>query len=167
MISSDVVIGASFLIMFTALGHIFGLGLGFGTVLASHIAFCIPIVVILVLPQLYEMNHNMLNAARDLGATESQVLGRILLPNLMPAIIGGFFMALTYSLDDFTVSFFVTGNGFSVLSVEVYAMARKGISMEINAISTILFLAIVLGIIGYYALQNILKRRSAKRGAIE
>lgn len=113
------------------------------------------------------MNHNMLNAARDLGATESQVLGRILLPNLMPAIIGGFFMALTYSLDDFTVSFFVTGNGFSVLSVEVYAMARKGISMEINAISTILFLAIVLGIIGYYALQNILKRRSAKRGAIE
>lgn len=90
MVSSDVVIGASFLIMFTALGHIFGLGLGFGTVLASHIAFCIPIVVILVLPQLYEMNHNMLNAARDLGATESQVLGRILLPNLMPAIIGGF-----------------------------------------------------------------------------
>ena len=57
-----------------------------------------------MLPQLYEMNHNMLNAARDLGATESQVLGRILLPNLMPAIIGGF-MALTYSLDDFTVSF--------------------------------------------------------------
>ena len=76
---------------------------------------------------------------RDLGATESQIFGRVLIPNLMPSIIGGFFMALTYSLDDFTVSFFVTGNGFSVLSVEVYAMARKGISMEINAISTILF----------------------------
>ena len=84
-----VVIGASFLIMFTALGHIFGLGLGFGTVLASHIAFCIPIVVILVLPQLYEMNHNMLNAARDL-ALQNLSTGRILLPNLMPAIIGGF-----------------------------------------------------------------------------
>ena len=65
-------------------------------------------------------------------------------------------MALTYSLDDFTVSFFVTGNGFSVLSVEVYAMARKGISMEINAISTILF-AIVLGIVGYYAIQRSVK----------
>ncbi|MCY6992301.1 ABC transporter permease, partial [Staphylococcus argensis] len=75
-----------------------------------------------------------------------------------PAIIGGFFMALTYSLDDFTVSFFVTGNGFSVLSVEVYAMARKGISMEINAISTLIFLFIMLGIAGYY----ILKRRSNK-----
>ena len=120
------------------IGHLTGLGLGFGTVLASHIAFCIPIVVIVVLPQLNEMNNNILNR-RDLGATESQIFGRVLIPNLMPSIIGGFFMALTYSLDDFTVSFFVTGNGFSVLSVEVYAMARKGISMEINAISTILF----------------------------
>ena len=147
MVSSDVVIGASFLIMFTAIGHLTGLGLGFGTVLASHIAFCIPIVVIVVLPQLNEMNNNILNAARDLGA------------------IGGFFMALTYSLDDFTVSFFVTGNGFSVLSVEVYAMARKGISMEINAISTILFAAIVLGIVGYYAIQHTVKRRQlTKRG---
>lgn len=164
MVSSDVVIGASFLIMFTAVGHITGLGLGFGTVLASHIAFCIPIVVIVVLPQLYEMNNNILNAARDLGASESQILGRVLIPNLMPSIIGGF-MALTYSLDDFTVSFFVTGNGFSVLSVEVYAMARKGISMEINAISTILFAAIVLGIVGYYAIQHTVKRRQlTKRG---
>ncbi|MCC3657724.1 ABC transporter permease subunit, partial [Staphylococcus haemolyticus] len=165
MVSSDVVIGASFLIMFTAIGHLTGLGLGFGTVLASHIAFCIPIVVIVVLPQLNEMNNNILNAARDLGATESQIFGRVLIPNLMPSIIGGFFMALTYSLDDFTVSFFVTGNGFSVLSVEVYAMARKGISMEINAISTILFAAIVLGIVGYYAIQHTVKRRQlTKRG---
>ena len=111
------------------------------------------------------MNNNILNAARDLGASESQILGRVLIPNLMPSIIGGFFMALTYSLDDFTVSFFVTGNGFSVLSVEVYAMARKGISMEINAISTILFAAIVLGIVGYYAIQRSVKKRHlAKRG---
>ncbi|MCC2083876.1 spermidine/putrescine ABC transporter permease [Staphylococcus sp. HMSC068D08] len=167
MVSSDVVIGASFLIMFTALGHFTGIGLGFGTVLASHIAFCIPIVVIVVLPQLYEMNHNILNAARDLGATESQILSRVLIPNLMPAIIGGFFMALTYSLDDFTVSFFVTGNGFSVLSVEVYAMARKGISMEVNAISTLLFVVIVIGIVGYYGIQHTLKRKPRlKRGML-
>ncbi|ARJ14308.1 ABC transporter permease [Staphylococcus lugdunensis] len=167
MVSSDVVIGASFLIMFTALGHFTGIGLGFGTVLASHIAFCIPIVVIVVLPQLYEMNHNILNAARDLGATESQILSRVLIPNLMPAIIGGFFMALTYSLDDFTVSFFVTGNGFSVLSVEVYAMARKGISMEVNAISTLLFVVIVIGIVGYYGIQRSLKRKPRlKRGML-
>ncbi len=74
-------------------------------------------------------------------------------------------MALTYSLDDFTVSFFVTGNGFSVLSVEVYAMARKGISMEINAISTILFVVIMLGIFGYYFIRNMMKhKKQVKRG---
>ncbi len=165
MVSSDVVIGASFLIMFTALGHFTGLGLGFMTVLISHIAFCIPIVVIIVLPKLYEMNGHTLDAARDLGATEMQLLNKVMLPQLMPAILGGFFMALTYSLDDFTVSFFVTGNGFSVLSVEVYAMARKGISMEINAISTILFVAIMIGVCGYYVIQNTMKhKRLLKRG---
>lgn len=151
--------------MFTVIGHFTGLGLGFLTVLISHIAFCIPIVVIIVLPKLYEMNDHTLNAARDLGATELQVLNKVMLPHLMPAVIGGF-MALTYSLDDFTVSFFVTGNGFSVLSVEVYAMARKGISMEINAISTILFLVIMLGILAYYLIQNTLKHKNiAKRCA--
>lgn len=163
MVSSDVVIGASFLIMFIAIGQITGFGLGFTTVLISHIAFCIPIVFILVLPQLYDMNHNILNAARDLGATEGQVLSKVLLPQLTPAIIGGFFMALTYSLDDFTVSFFVTGNGFSVLSVEVYAMARKGISMEINAISTLIFLFIMLGVAGYYIVKRF-SNKSRKRG---
>ena len=165
MVSSDVVIGASFLIMFTAIGHITGLGLGFTTVLVSHIAFCIPIVVIIVLPRLYEMNDNMLLAARDLGANEYQVLSNIMLPQLLPGILGGFFMALTYSLDDFTVSFFVTGNGFSVLSVEVYAMARKGISMEINAISTLLFVVILIGVVGYYFVLHMIKRKQqSKRG---
>ncbi|NJH65965.1 ABC transporter permease subunit [Staphylococcus agnetis] len=154
MVSSDVVISASFLIMFTAIGHVTGFGLGFTSVLVSHIAFCIPIVVIIVLPKLYEMNESILDAGRDLGASDFQVLSRIVIPQLMPGIIGGFFMALTYSLDDFTVSFFVTGNGFSVLSVEVYSMARRGISMEINAISTILFLIIMLGLVIYQWLKK-------------
>lgn len=91
MVSSDVVIGASFLIMFTAIGHFTGLGLGFITVLISHIAFCIPIVVIIVLPKLYEMNAHTLDAARDLGATELQVLNKVMLPHLFPAILGGFY----------------------------------------------------------------------------
>ena len=105
MVSSDVAIGASFLIMFTAIGHFTGLGLGFITVLVSHIAFCIPIVVIIVLPKLHEMNVYILDAARDLGASDFQVLNKVMLPYLFPSIIGGFFMALTYSIDDFTVIF--------------------------------------------------------------
>lgn len=108
MVSSDVVIGASFLIMFIAIGHFTGLGLGFITVLVSHIAFCILIVIIIVLPKLHEMNAYILDAARDLGASDFQVLNKVMLPYLFPSIIGGFFVALTYSIDDFTVSFFVT-----------------------------------------------------------
>ncbi|QLK85735.1 ABC transporter permease [Staphylococcus sp. 17KM0847] len=163
MVSSDVVIGASFLIMFTAIGHYTGLGLGLTSVLISHIAFCIPIVVIVILPKLYEMNDSIIQAGRDLGATEWQLLTKILIPQLMPGILGGFFMALTYSLDDFTVSFFVTGNGFSVLSVEIYSMARRGVSMEINAISTLLFAFIMVGIVVYQLLQRYQRKQLVKR----
>ncbi|MEM5614575.1 ABC transporter permease [Staphylococcus pseudintermedius] len=134
----------------------------------SHLTyqrFCIPIVVIIVLPKLYEMNDSIMNAARDLGASEFQLLSKVVIPYIMPGIIGGFFMALTYSLDDFTVSFFVTGNGFSVLSVEVYSMARRGISMEINAISTILFALIMLGLLIYQVIQRQKQKiQSNKRG---
>lgn len=89
MVSSDVVIGASFNYVH-CYRSFYWIRTWFWTVLASHIAFCIPIVVIVVLPQLYEMNDSMLNAARDLGATESQLLSSIVIPNIMPAIIGGF-----------------------------------------------------------------------------
>ncbi|GGA97862.1 ABC transporter permease [Macrococcus hajekii] len=164
MVSSDVVIGSSFLILFTIVGHYTGMGLGFWSVLISHIAFCVPIVVLMVLPKLYDMNESLINAATDLGASTYQTLSRVVIPQLMPGAIAGFFMALTYSLDDFTVSFFVTGNGFSVLSVEIYSMARKGISMEINAISTLLFLVVMLIIAVYYFMTN--KRENKRRGAV-
>jgi len=164
MVSSDVVIGSSFLILFTIIGHFTGLGLGFWSVLISHIAFCVPIVVLMVLPKLYDMNESLINAATDLGASTYQTLSRVVIPHLMPGAVAGFFMALTYSLDDFTVSFFVTGNGFSVLSVEIYSMARKGISMEINALSTILFVVVMAIIVVYYFITN--KGENKRRGAV-
>ena len=144
MVAPDVMIGASFLILFTRLADIFHFNLGFMTVLLSHIAFSIPIVVLMVLPRLKEMNDDMINAAYDLGAT----------PYLTPGIISGFFMAFTYSLDDFAVTFFVTGNGFSTLSVEIYSRARRGISLEINALSTIVFIFSILLVIGYYFISQ-------------
>lgn len=81
----------------------------------------------------------MIDAARDLGANNLQVIKNIILPFLTPGVIAGYFMAFTYSLDDFAVTFFVTGNGFSTLSVEIYSRARQGISLEINALSTLVF----------------------------
>ncbi|WP_303975520.1 ABC transporter permease, partial [Streptococcus merionis] len=128
MVAPDVMIGAAFLILFTTIGF----QLGFISVLLSHIAFSIPIVVLMVLPRLKEMNADMISAAYDLGASHSQMFREIMLPYLTPAIIAGYFMAFTYSLDDFAVTFFVTGNGFSTLSVEIYSRARQGISLEIN-----------------------------------
>lgn len=146
IVSPDVVIGASFLILFTMIG----VKLGFTSVLISHIAFSIPIVILMVLPKMLEMNTNLIDAALDLGATRRDVLTRIIIPYIKPGIFAGFFMALTYSLDDFAVTFFVTGNGFSTLSVEVYSMARAGISLTVNAISGLVFIVTIAIVIGYY-----------------
>ncbi|BCA86321.1 spermidine/purescine ABC transporter permease [Enterococcus saigonensis] len=155
LVSPDVIIGASFLILFTLLGNIFkSFSLGFVSVLLSHIAFSIPIVVLMVLPKLKEMNDSMVDAARDLGANNIQVMQNIILPYLSPGIIAGYFMAFTYSLDDFAVTFFVTGNGFTTLSVEIYSRARQGISLEINALSTLVFIFSMILVIGYYFISK-------------
>ncbi|RUL51867.1 ABC transporter permease [Lysinibacillus antri] len=159
IVSPDVVIGASFLILFTMIG----VKLGFASVLVSHVAFSVPIVVLMVLPKLLEMNTSLIDAARDLGASKKDVLTRVILPYIQPGIFAGFFLALTYSLDDFAVTFFVTGNGFSTLSVEIYSMARAGITLTINAISGLVFLVTVLVVIGYYYFNN---RAKLKNGEV-
>lgn len=150
IVSPDVIIGASFLILFT----IVGIQLGFTSVLLSHIAFSIPIVVVMVLPKLQEMNISLFDAARDLGASSWQVISRVILPYIKPGIYAGFFMALTYSLDDFAVTFFVTGNGYSTLAVEIYSRARQGVSLSINALSTLIFLFTIVLVIGYYYIER-------------
>ncbi|MGM0837006.1 MAG: ABC transporter permease [Bacillota bacterium] len=146
IVSPDVIIGASFLILFTMAG----IKLGLYSVLLSHIAFCVPIVVLMVLPKLLEMSPSLIDAAHDLGASRWDVLRKVVLPYITPGIFAGFFMALTYSLDDFVVTFFVTGNGFTTLSVEIYSLARRGISLNINALSTLLFLFTIILVIVYY-----------------
>lgn len=146
IVSPDVIIGASFLILFTMAG----IKLGFYSVLLSHIAFSIPIVVLMVMPKLMEMSPSLVDAARDLGASSWQVLTKVIIPFITPGIFAGFFMALTYSFDDFAVTFFVTGNGFSTLSVEIYSLARRGISLNINALSALLFLFTMLLVVIYY-----------------
>lgn len=155
IVSPDVIIGASFLILFTMIG----VKLGFASVLLAHVAFSVPIVVLMVLPKLLEMNKSLIDAALDLGATKKDVMMRVILPYIKPGIFAGFFLALTYSLDDFAVTFFVTGNGFSTLSVEIYSMARAGISLTINALSGLVFFVTVIVVIGYYFITS----RASKR----
>ncbi len=149
MVSPDVIIGSSFLIFFTILG----MSLGFGSVLLSHIAFSIPIVVLMVLPRMNEISESVFFAAKDLGASPWQIITRVILPMITPGILAGFFMAFTYSLDDFAVTFFVTGSGFSTLSVEIYSRARQGVSLSINALSALMFIFSMLLVLGYYILN--------------
>ncbi|MDN4526680.1 ABC transporter permease [Fictibacillus fluitans] len=150
IVSPDVIIGASFLILFTMAG----IKLGMYSVLLSHIAFSIPIVVLMVLPKLSEMSPTLIDAARDLGASQWNVLTKVVLPFITPGIFAGFFMALTYSLDDFAVTFFVTGNGFTTLSVEIYSLARRGISLNVNALSALLFLFTLVLVVVYYFISQ-------------
>lgn len=155
IVSPDVIIGASLLILFS----LFGITLGSVSVILAHVAFSVPIVVLMILPSLYQQNNNLVLAAQDLGASAWDVLTKVLIPNIKPGIFAGFLMALTYSLDDFAVTFFVTGNGFSTLSVEIYAMARRGITLEINAISTVIFVVVlIIAIIYYFVLDKKIKR---------
>lgn len=160
MVTPDVMMGASFLLMFSLLIPV---RFGFGTVLLSHVAFNVPIVVLMVLPRLYEMNPSMITAALDLGANSQQILSRIVLPSIRSGILAGYFMAFTYSLDDFAVTFFVTGNGFSTLSVEVYSRARRGVSLEINALSTLMMIVALMIVAVYYFIRTNEYRRKAKK----
>lgn len=165
IVSPDVIIGCSFLLMFTFISDKLGLDSfqGFWSVLISHIAFSVPIVVLMVLPKLYEMPKSMIDAAVDLGASYKQVITKVIIPYITPGILAGFFMGLTYSLDDFAVTFFVTGNGFQTLSVEVYSMARQGINLQINALSTVITLLVVISVVIYYVINvSKLKKESAK-----
>ncbi|HFI0463384.1 TPA: ABC transporter permease [Streptococcus suis] len=159
MVTPDVMMGASFLILFSVFIPI---KMGFGTVLLAHVAFNIPIVVLMVLPRLYEMNPTMLTAAQDLGASHGQTIRRIILPSISSGIFAGFFMAFTYSLDDFAVTFFLAGNGFSTLAVEVYSRARTGISLEINALSALMFILALALVTGYYFIQVNEQKRQKK-----
>ena len=156
MVLPDIMMGASFLILFSILIKI---PMGFFSVLLAHIAFSIPIVVLMVLPRLYALNEDMIRAAEDLGAEDMIILNKIILPNIASGIFAGFFMALTYSLDDFAVTFFVTGSGFSTLSIEIYSRVRTGISLEINALSALIFAIALIMVIIYYMIE----RREAKR----
>ena len=123
MINPDILTGISLFLLFVFLG----ISRGFGTVIAAHVVFCTPYVVLSVLPRLSKMDPNIYEAALDLGATPFQALRKVMMPELWPGMISGFILSLTLSIDDFGVTFFTKGsNGLETLSTFIYADARKG-----------------------------------------
>ncbi|OLS02934.1 ABC transporter permease [Tissierella creatinophila] len=117
---------------------------GFITMLLSHIVFSIPYVILSVLPKLKQMNVNLAEAAMDLGATPFYALRKVIIPEIFPGIITGMLLAFTLSIDDFVISFFNTGHGISNLSITIYSMTRKGINPIINALSTLMFVVLLV-----------------------
>ena len=127
-----------------ALYRFLRLDFGFTTMLLSHITFCIPYVVLSVLPKLKQMDKNLAEAAMDLGATPFYALRKVIIPEIKPGIITGALIAFTLSIDDFVISFFNTGNGVSNLSIEIFSMTRRGINPTINALSTLMFISLLI-----------------------
>ena len=140
VLNPDIVTAISLMILYKVLS----METGFLTVLISHIMFTTPYVVLAVLPKLKQMSKSLPEAAMDLGATPMYTLRKIILPEISSGIFSGAILAFTLSLDDFVVSYFTTGNGFTTLSVTIFGMAKKGINPAINALSTLMFLGILI-----------------------
>ena len=122
----------------------FSFNLGFVTLLIAHITFDIPYVIVSVLPKLRQLDPNLAEAALDLGATRLQAFWKVVLPELMPGIVNGMLIAFTMSIDDFVISYFTAGSQASTLSMVVYSMVRRRVSPEINALSTLMFVAVLI-----------------------
>ncbi|QCA04756.1 spermidine/putrescine ABC transporter permease PotC [Pantoea vagans] len=140
MMSPDIVMAISLLVLFMLLG----ISLGFWSLLFSHITFCLPFVVITVYSRLKGFDVRMLEAAKDLGASETTILRKIILPLAMPAVAAGWLLSFTLSMDDVVVSSFVTGPTFEILPLKIYSMVKVGVSPEVNALATILMLLSLL-----------------------
>ncbi len=140
MLNADIVTGVSLMLLFIAARST----MGFTTVLLSHITFNIPYVILSVMPRYRELDSSTYEAALDLGAEPVYAFFKVVLPDLMGAIFSGFLMSFTMSLDDFIITHFTQGPGFNTLSTLIYSEVKKGINPEIYALSTIMFLTILI-----------------------
>lgn len=144
IISPDIVMGVSLMLLFTFLGVLFNFEMGFVTVLIAHICFCVPFVVLNVMPRIRKMDQSIYDAALDLGCNQWQAFYKVVIHELMPGIFSGLLMSFTYSLDDFIITYFTRGAKFQNLSIEIYSMTHRRISPKINALSALLFLAVLI-----------------------
>lgn len=149
ILNPEIVTGVSLMLLFVALK----LEFGYTTLILSHITFCVPYVILSVLPKLRQMNRNLYDAAMDLGCNPLSAFFKAVLPEIMPGIITGFLMALTYSIDDFVISYFTYGATSQTLSITIFSMTRRKVSPEVNALSAIIF-AVVFAILIFMNIRD-------------
>ena len=157
MMNPDIVTGISMMLLFVAIGTFVGLAdkLSFWTMLISHVTFCLPYVILSVLPRVKAMDKSIPEAAQDLGCTPIQSFFKVELPMIMPGIFSGAILAFTMSLDDFVISYFTTSPLVQNLSTLIYSKARIGIEPSLNALSALMFIALLI-------LLLIVNRRTAE-----
>ncbi len=160
MVNPEIVTGIALMLLFVFIHKTTGLlQPGYLTLLLSHVTFCVPYVVLQVMPKLRQLDPHLYEAAVDLGCRPFPAFTRAVLPQIMPGIITGALMAFTLSLDDFVISLFTSGESAQNLSVTIYAMVKRRVTPEINALSTLMFGAVMIMLI----LVNVMQIRSAPK----
>ncbi len=147
IINPEIVMGVSMLLLFSVMKTLFGhigvdFSMGIVTLIIAHITFNIPYVILSVNPKLRQLDRSLYEAAMDLGCSPVKAFFKVIVPEIMPGIVTGFLMSLTYSIDDFVISYFTSGTS-QTLSIVIYSMTRRKVSPEINALSTIIFVVVL------------------------
>ena len=145
MTNPDIITGISLMLMFVFAGRLLGLAnsLSFWTMLIAHVTFCLPYVILQVLPRLRQMDPSLPEAAMDLGCTPLRAFFKVTVPEILPGVLTGAIMAFTMSLDDFVISYFTAGAGFQTLPIRIYSMTKKTVTPKMYALATLIFFVIL------------------------
>jgi spermidine/putrescine transport system permease protein len=151
VVSPEIVMGIALLILFSAIK----LPLGFWSLLVSHTVFCIPFVAVTINARIVTLDRNIFAAAKDLGANDFIIFRKIIVPLLLPAIVAGWLLSFTLSLDDVIISYFVSGPKYEILPLKIFSMVRIGVKPEVNALCTImLFLTLLIAVVYQWSLMR-------------
>ncbi len=159
IINPEIVTGVSLMLLFVFFAARMNLEFGFVTLVIAHITFDVPYVILNIMPKFKQLDPHLYEAAQDLGCGPFKAFIKVILPEIMPGVISGFLMAFTYSLDDFVISYFTSGSTSQTLPITIYSMTRRKISPEINALSTLIFIAVVVVLI----VKNAIESKQAKK----
>ena len=161
MMNPEIVTGVSMMLLFVFIGALFGKTgtLGFPTLIIAHVTFELPYVILNVLPKLRQTDPHLAEAAQDLGCTPLQAFFKVVLPAIMPGIISGLMMAFTLSVDDFIISYFVSGTASQTLPIRIFSMTKRRVTPDMYALSTLIFLAILALLI----ISNVISARGDKK----
>lgn len=159
IINPEIVTGVSLMLLFVFFSVRMNFEFGFFTLLLAHITFDVPYVVLNVMPKFRQMDPHLYEAAQDLGCGPVKAFFKVVMPEIMPGVLSGFLMSFAYSLDDFVISYFTSGATSQTLPITIYSMTRRKVSPEINALSTIIFLVVVIVLV----VKNVIERQSMKK----